>query len=51
MISVDTGYFLALSQPRDGLRARAIAWARALTEPLLVTEYVLCRAGRPTFKA
>lgn len=41
MIGVDTGYFLALSQPRDALHARAVAWSRAVTEPLLVTEYIL----------
>jgi predicted nucleic acid-binding protein len=41
MIGVDTGFFLALCQPRDGLHTRAHAWAKALAEPLLVTEYVL----------
>ncbi|HJT77948.1 MAG TPA: PIN domain-containing protein [Gemmataceae bacterium] len=41
MIFVDTGFFLAVSQPRDALHARATAWAQAVTEPLLVTEYVL----------
>src|SRR5262249_12925620 len=41
MILVDTGFFLALSQPRDGLHARAVAWAKVVAEPLLVTEYVL----------
>jgi predicted nucleic acid-binding protein len=41
MILVDTGFFLALSQPRDALHPRAVAWANAVTEPLLVTEYVL----------
>jgi predicted nucleic acid-binding protein len=41
MIFVDTGFFLALAQPRDALHARAKAWAGAVTEPLLVTEYVL----------
>jgi uncharacterized protein len=41
MILVDTGFFLALSQPRDALHPRAVAWANVVTEPLLVTEYVL----------
>jgi predicted nucleic acid-binding protein len=41
MILVDTGYFLALAQPRDALHVRAVAWSAAVTEPLLVTEYVL----------
>jgi len=41
MILVDTGYFLALAQPRDALHGQATAWARAVSEPLLVTEYVL----------
>ncbi len=34
-------FFLALAQPRDALHARAVAWAKAVSEPLLVTEYVL----------
>ncbi|MBI4474970.1 MAG: type II toxin-antitoxin system VapC family toxin [Acidobacteria bacterium] len=42
MILVDTGFLLALAQPTDELHARAAAWAQALSEPLLVTEYVLC---------
>jgi predicted nucleic acid-binding protein len=41
MIFVDTGFYLAVSQPRDALHARATAWAQALSEPFLVTEYVL----------
>ncbi len=41
MIGVDTGFFLALCQPRDALHPRAQAWAAAIAEPLLVTEYVL----------
>jgi len=45
MIFVDTGYFVALSNRRDELHARAQAWAawwqRAGREPLLLTEYVL----------
>lgn len=41
MISVDTGFFVAVSQPRDALHARAVAWAKAVAEPLLVAEYVV----------
>jgi predicted nucleic acid-binding protein len=41
MIGVDTGFFLALCQPRDSLHDRARAWATTVVEPLLVTEYVL----------
>ncbi len=41
MILVDTGYFLALVQPRDELHRRAISWANSVSEPLLVTEYVI----------
>ncbi len=41
MIFADTGYLLALSQPRDSLHERSKAWARVVGEPLLVTEYVL----------
>ena len=41
MIFVDTGYFLALAMPRDSLHRRAVMWANVLSEPCLVTEYVL----------
>jgi predicted nucleic acid-binding protein len=41
MIGVDTGFFLALCQARDALHRRARAWAQAVAEPLVVTEYVL----------
>ena len=41
MIFVDTGYLIALLNPRDQLFQRAKAWAHALAEPLVVTEYVI----------
>lgn len=41
MILVDTGFFLALAQPRDALHLRALAWAREIRDQLLVTDYVL----------
>jgi predicted nucleic acid-binding protein len=41
MTGVDTGFLLALCQPRDALHERAHAWAKTISEPLLVTEYVL----------
>ena len=41
MILADSGYFVALLDPTDGLHGRAIRWSRQLSEPLLVTEYVL----------
>jgi predicted nucleic acid-binding protein len=41
MILVDTNYLLAQINPRDTLYKRAQAWATALSEPLVVTEYVL----------
>jgi len=41
MIGTDTGFLLALCQPRDALHAQAQAWAAVVAEPLLVTEYVL----------
>ena len=55
MIFVDTGFLLAFAQPTDALHRRAVEWAATLTEPLLLTEYVLCetvnslskRADRP----
>ncbi len=42
MIFVDTGYLLALLNPRDELFERAQAWASSIDEPLVTTEYVLC---------
>lgn len=44
MILVDTGYIIALLRPNDGLHSIAAAWSRALSEPLLITEYVLWEA-------
>jgi uncharacterized protein len=41
MILVDTGFFLALAQPRDDLHSRAMLWAGAVAEPLVVTDYIL----------
>jgi predicted nucleic acid-binding protein len=41
MIFVDTGYLLALIQPRDSLHERALRWAHWLKEELITTEYVL----------
>jgi len=42
MILLDTGYLLALVQPRDSLHLRAKSWAKSIREPLIVTEYVIC---------
>jgi predicted nucleic acid-binding protein len=42
MILLDTGNLVALVHPRDSLHPRAQAWALAVLEPLVVTEYVLC---------
>lgn len=41
MIFLDTGYFLALFNPRDGLHDRAVAWSIRAKEPLVLSEYVL----------
>ena len=41
MTLVDTGFLLALVSPGDALFQRAQAWAQAIMEPLIVTEYVL----------
>ena len=40
MIFADTGYFVALTEPRDGLHDRAVRWSRTIKEQVLVTEYV-----------
>lgn len=44
MIFVDTGYLVALADPRDELHERASAWAAYTVGPLLTTEYVLWEA-------
>jgi predicted nucleic acid-binding protein len=41
MILVDTGFLLALAQPTDALHGRALAWARFLSDSLVVSEYVV----------
>lgn len=41
MIFVDSGYLIALAVRRDSLHERALRWSRGISEPLLVTEYVL----------
>ena len=42
MILIDTGYLIALFDPADELRERAMNWSRVLQEQCVVTEYVLC---------
>jgi predicted nucleic acid-binding protein len=41
MIFVDTGYLLAVLNPRDELFERAQLWAASVHEPLITTEYVV----------
>jgi predicted nucleic acid-binding protein len=41
MTALDTGFFLALAQPRDALHPRAVRWAAVHPGPFLVTESVL----------
>jgi predicted nucleic acid-binding protein len=41
LIFVDTGYLLALLNPRDELFQRAQRWSLAIDESLVTTEYVL----------
>lgn len=41
MIFVDTGYLVALLDRRDQLHSRAVAWHRAISDPVLTTEYVI----------
>jgi predicted nucleic acid-binding protein len=44
VILVDTGYLIALLDRRDQLHTRARAWAKAMRDQALVSEYVLCEA-------
>lgn len=41
MILLDTSYLVALFDSGDALHTRALAWAATVTEPLLITEYIL----------
>jgi uncharacterized protein len=41
MIFIDTGYLVAMINPRDALHTRAVEWSRRLREPTLVTQFVL----------
>jgi predicted nucleic acid-binding protein len=41
MILVDTSFLVATLDLRDGLHARARAWAARIDELMVVTEYVL----------
>lgn len=41
MIFLDTGYLIALLNPRDELHPRAQAWANRLDGSLLLTDYIL----------
>lgn len=50
MIFADTGYFIAQLKPDDDLHLRATAWADALREPLLTTEFVLVEVGDAFFR-
>jgi uncharacterized protein len=40
-VFVDTGFLMALNEPRDQWNRRAAAWGIALSERFVVTEYVL----------
>jgi predicted nucleic acid-binding protein len=40
MILVDSGFLIALAQPRDALHARAMRWSQGISESFLVSEYV-----------
>jgi len=41
MIFADTGFFIALLNPRDELHARVQAWVGHVTEHVVVSEYVV----------
>ena len=40
-----TSYFLALFGPADQHHKQAVAWSRALHQPLLTTEYIVLEVG------
>lgn len=44
MSLADTGFFIALAQPRDALHARALRWSEVIAGPVVVTEYVVFEA-------
>lgn len=44
MIFVDTGYLIAVARKGDTLHRCALAWAQAVSEPLITTDYVVCEA-------
>src|SRR5713226_8435150 len=41
MTFLDTGFCLAIAQPKDQLHLRATAWAKEIVDPLVLTEYVI----------
>ena len=41
MTFLDTGYFIALLNPRDELHATAVLWSERLSDSFVVTEHVL----------
>ncbi len=41
---IDAGHHIALSDPRDELHDRALAWSRSITGQLIVTDHVLAEA-------
>lgn len=42
MIFLDTSYLLAVTLKADSLHERALAWSRAIDEPLVTSAYILC---------
>lgn len=55
MIFLDSGYLVALAEPRDALHLRAVLWAEWVDEPLVLTDFVLLEAvnylSRPADRA
>ena len=41
MTFIDSGYLIALLNPRDEFHSRALAWSASIAERLIVTEYVI----------
>lgn len=55
MTFVDTSHLIALLNPRDSLHSRSMRWSAVVSEPLVLTEYVVLETvnyfSRPQHRA